>query len=287
MEVASASLYGCKDMTGTLRRVLVRRPQEDVSSWRACGWRSEPDATRLVAEHEAFAALLEDAGAEVVVADKVEGGNLDDVYAFDPALVTGDGVVLLRPGKELRQGEPAALEAELHTAGVPVAGQLEPPAEAEGGDLIRLDESTLLAGQGYRTNVPGIAALSELLPDVDVVAFDLPYYHGRDEVMHLLTLLSPLDRDLAVAFLPLLPVRLVQLLEERGIRLVEVPEEEFETMGCNVLALGPRRALAVEGNPETRRRMERAGVEVVTYEGLELSKGDGGPTCLTLPLQRR
>ncbi len=283
MEVASASLYGCRDMTATLRRVLVRRPQEDVSSWRACGWRSEPDLARLAAEHETLAALLEDAGAEVVVADRIEGGNLDDVYAFDPALVSDEGVVLLRPGKELRQGEPAALEAE----GVPVIGRLEDPAEAEGGDLIRLDETTLLAGHGYRTNAAGITVLAELLPGVEVIAFDLPHHRGRDEVMHLLTLLSPLDRDLVVAFLPLLPVRLVQLLEERGIGIVEVPEEEFDTMGSNVLALGPRRALAVEGNPETRRRMESAGVEVVTYRGDELSKGDGGPTCLTLPLQRR
>jgi dimethylargininase len=277
------TLFGCRDMTATLRRVLLRRPQEDVSSWRACGWRSEPDPVRLAAEHEALATLLEDAGAEVVVADRIEGGNLDDVYAFDPALVTERGVVLLRPGKELRQGEPGALEAE----GVPVIGRLEAPAEAEGGDLIRLDEATLLAGHGYRTNAPGTTALAELLPGVDVIAFDLPHHHGRAEVMHLLTLLSPLDRDLVVAFLPLLPVRLVQLLEERGVGIVEVPAEEFETMGSNVLALGPRRALAVEGNPETRKRMERAGVEVVTYTGEQLSKGDGGPTCLTLPLQRR
>jgi N-dimethylarginine dimethylaminohydrolase len=286
MEVASA-LIGCRDMTATLRRVLVRRPREDVSSWRSCGWRSEPDPFRLAAEHEAFAALLEDAGADVVVAGPTDGGNLDEVYAFDPALVTEDAVVLLRPGKELRQREPMALEAELRAAGMPVAGRLEPPAEAEGGDLIRFDGATLLAGHGYRTNGAGTAALSELLPGVDVVSFDLPHYRGRGEVMHLLTLISPLDRDLAVAFLPLLPVRLVQLLEERGVQVVDVPEEEFQTMGCNVLALGPRRALAVEGNPETRRRMERAGVEVVTYEGAELSKGDGGPTCLTLPLQRR
>jgi dimethylargininase len=58
-------------------------------------------------------------------------------------------------------------------------------------------------------------------------------------------------------------------------------------MGPNVLALAPRRALAIEGNGETRRRMEAAGVEVLTYAGREISrKGDGGPTCLTKPLSR-
>jgi dimethylargininase len=284
MEAVGVARFGCRDMTGTLRRVLVRSPQEDVRSWQECGWRSEPDPVGLLAEHEGLCSLLEEQGAEVVVAEPVEGGNLDDVYAFDPALVTDDGVVLLRPGKECRRREPDALERDLSAAGVPVAGRLGPPAEAEGGDLLRLDADTLLGGCTYRTNAAGIAALERFAPDV--VAFDVPHLRGRGEILHLLSLLSPLDRDLAVAFLPLVPVRLVQLLEERGIRLVEVPEDEFETMGPNVLALGPRRALTLERNVETRRLLERAGVDVVTYRGDQLSKGDGGPTCLTLPLLR-
>ncbi len=284
MEAVGVARFGCRDMTGTLRRVLVRSPQEDVRSWQACGWRSEPDPAGLRAEHEDFCSLLEEAGAEVVVAPPAEGGNLDGVYAFDPALVTEKGVVLLRPGKECRRGEPDALERDLAAVDVPVVGRLEAPAEAEGGDLLRLDDSTLVAGYTYRTNEAGVGALSELMRDV--VAFDVPHLHGRGEILHLLSLLSPLDHDLAVAFVPLLPVRLVRLLEERGVRFVEVSEEEFGTMGPNVLALGPRRALTLERNAETRRRMEAAGVDVVTYRGEELSKGDGGPTCLTLPLLR-
>jgi dimethylargininase len=271
-------------MTGALRRVLVRTPREDAGSWAACGWRSAPDPASLRREHEEFCTVLEDAGAEVVVAPPAEGGNLDDVYAFDPALVTEQGVVLLRPGKECRRGEPAALERDLAAAGIPVTARLEAPAEAEGGDLIRLDGTTLLAGYTYRTNEAAVEALSGAVPDVR--GFDVPHLHGRGEILHLLSLLSPLDHDLAVAYLPLLPARLVDLLEERDVRLVEVPDEEFETMGPNVLALGPRRALTLERNVETRRRMEAAGVDVVTYRGEELSKGDGGATCLTLPLLR-
>jgi dimethylargininase len=106
-------------------------------------------------------------------------------------------------------------------------------------------------------------------------------------VLHLRSLLSPLDADLVVAYRPLLPVRLVELLGARGIEVVGVPEDELETMGPNVLALAPRVGLALEGNPRTRRRLARAGVEVVAYEGEEISRmGDGGPTCLTLPLPR-
>ncbi|MGH2450598.1 MAG: dimethylarginine dimethylaminohydrolase family protein, partial [Candidatus Limnocylindria bacterium] len=150
-----------------------------------------------------------------------------------------------------------------------------------------LDERTLLVGIGYRTNEQGVAALREALPEVEVIAFDLPHLNGAEEVLHLMSLLSPLDSDLAVAYLPLMPVRLVQLLAERGIALVDVPEEEFWTMGPNVLALAPRVALALEGNDETRRRLEAAGVDVRTYRGDDISrKGDGGPTCLTRPLLR-
>jgi N-dimethylarginine dimethylaminohydrolase len=151
----------------------------------------------------------------------------------------------------------------------------------------RLDERTLLVGLGYRTNEAGAEALRRALPGVDVLTFDLSHYRGPGEVLHLLSFISPLDADLALVYPPLAPARLLQLLAERGIRTVEVPEEEFGSLGCNVLALGPRVALALDGNLETRRRMERAGVDVRVYKGDELSrKGDGGATCLTRPLLR-
>jgi dimethylargininase len=274
-------------MTAPLRRVLVRAPRaQDLHGWQACGWRGEPDAAAIGREHEAFCALLEEAGAEVLLADSAAESNPDAIYTYDPALVSEDGALLLNPGKEIRRGEPAALAEDLERAGVPVAGRLSGSEWAEGGDFCWLDERTLLAGRGYRTNSDGIWAVERLLNGVEVLVFDLPHWHGRDEVMHLLSLLSPLAEDLVVAYPPLLPVRLAQLLEERGIEIVPVPDEEFDSMGTNVLALGPRVALAVDGNPETRRRLEKAGVELFVYEGKELSKGDGGPTCLTRPILR-
>jgi dimethylargininase len=279
-------LYGCQSMTGELRRVLVRRPQpEDLQEWVTCSWRAEPDAAAIAREHEAFCELLEGAGAEVVLAES-PARNPDAIYTYDPALVADAGALLLHPGKRCRRGEVEAMAADFERARVPVVGRLEDPERAEGGDCCWLDEDTLLVGRGYRTNEAGIARLRELLPGVEVLVFDLPHWHGRGEVMHLMSLISPLAPDLAVVYSPLLPTRLVQLLEERGVELVEVPDEEFDSMGSNVLALAPRVALAVDGNPETRRRMERAGVEVLVYAGEELSKGDGGPTCLTRPLLR-
>lgn len=280
-------VYGCQSMTGALRRVLVRAPRaEDLHGWQKCGWRAEPDADAIAREHEAFCSLLEDVGVEVVLAESDAAGNPDAIYTYDPALVADEGALLLYPGKECRRAEVHAMAEDFERAGVPVAGRLSEPAWAEGGDCCWLDARTLLVGCGYRTNAAGIARLRELLPEVEVVVFDLPHWHGRDEVMHLMSLISPLAPDLAVVYEPLLPTRLAQLLEARGVELVRVPDEEFASMGSNVLALAPRVALAVEGNPRTRERMERAGVEVLTYRGEELLKGDGGPTCLTRPLLR-
>ena len=275
-------------MTATLRRVLVRPPRaEDRAAWRAYGWRAEPDPAGMAEEHEALCTLLASAGAEVVVGQTPIGLCPDQIYVHDPALVTDRGAVLLRPGKKGRRIEVDAMAVDLVEAGLPLAARLEAPATAEGGDMLWLDDRTLLVGRGYRTNDEGVRALAEALPAVDVVVFDLPHLRGPGEVLHLMSLLSLLDADLAVAYPPLMPVRLVELLAERAVEFVEVPDDEFETMGPNVLALGPRVALALEGNPETRRRMEDAGVDVRVYKGDEISrKGDGGPTCLTRPLLR-
>jgi N-dimethylarginine dimethylaminohydrolase len=274
-------------MVTKLERVLVRRPEEaSCRLWADYGWRSEPDFGKLLQEHDAFCAVLESAGAEVVFGGSV-GHSLDAIYTFDPAIVSSRGAVILLPGKDLRLPEAAAIADDMAAAGVPIVATLETPATADGGDTIWLDERTLLVGRGYRTNAAGVAALRAALPDVDVIEFDLPHFHGSEEVMHLLSLVSPVSHEAAVAYLPLMPVRLVQLFDARGIGLIDVPAEEFETMGPNVLALEPGVVLALERNHETRRRLERAGIEVLTYKGTELSKGDGGPTCLTRPLLRR
>jgi dimethylargininase len=287
MEQAT-QLFGGQSMTKTLRRVLVRPPTAvGFGAWREFGWRAEPDVSKLATEHEAFCEALGRGGAEVVAAATAVPVDPDAIYVFDPAIVCNQGAIVLRPGKEGRLVEQDAIAADLELAGVPVVARLDDPELADGGDTLWLAESTLLVGRGYRTNNEGIHALQSALPEVNVLAFDLPHLHGIDVVLHLLSLLSPLDDDLVVAYLPLLPVRLVQLLHELEIEIVEVPDEEFETMGPNVLALAPRVALALDGNDVTRQRLERAGVDVSVYKGDEISrKGDGGPTCLTRPLLR-
>ncbi len=279
-----------QDAVSALRRVYVREPRtQDLGAWEAYNWRSAPDPAETIAQHVAFRAVLTDAGAEVVLGRAVVPGDPDAIYAYDPILMIDAGAILLRPGKEGRRDEPTAVAKDLVVAGVTIVGELEAPASAEGGDMFWLDATTLLIGRGYRTNDAGIDQIRSLVEPtgVTVHAFDLQYFHGPAECLHLMSFISLLDHDLAVVFLPMMPVKLVQLLQERGVAFVEVPQEEFDTLGPNVLALGPRVALAIAGNDETRRRMESAGVDVRVFPGDELCrKGDGGPTCLTRPLAR-
>ena len=282
--------YGISDPTGRLRRVLVRPPDDafavaDPSVWH---YGARPDARRAAAEHRRLVEILMESGAEVVIHDDPLPDLADSVFVFDPVFMTPVGAVLLRMGKSLRRGEEAPLGDRLEQAGVPIVGRLRGPGKVEGGDLLRLDATTVVAGLGFRTDRAGCDELTRILADLgcQLHPFDLPYLGGPSACLHLRSLVSLLAPDLAVAHRALLPVRLWRLLEER-YEVVDVPPEELASMGPNVLALAPRRCLVLEGSPRTRDRLRRAGCEVLSYRRDEIShKAEGGPTCLTLPLWR-
>lgn len=275
-----------------LRRVLVKRPDsvfavEDPDRWH---YVAAPDLERAQQEHDSLVVTLRQAGAEVLFHEEHQPDRADAIYVFDPILLTDQGAIVLSMGKDLRRGEEECLAQRLRELAVPTLFSLEGDARAEGGDLLWLDETTLAAGIGFRTNQEAVRQLRTGLEPfgIEVRAFELPYYTGPEACLHLLSLISILDHDLAVVYPPLMPVPFWQELEARGFQLVTVPEQEFETMGTNVLALGPRDCLVLEGNPVTHRRLEEAGCRVVSYQGKEISlKCEGGPTCLTRPLLRR
>jgi dimethylargininase len=278
--------FGVRSMSAPLRRVLLRSPAVS-GDFAAADWRA-PDPVLLGRQHEAFGQLLRDLGCEVEVAPAIEG-LVDATYVRDAGLMTGAGAVLFQMAKPVRAAEPGCLGEALMAAGVPVAARLEGAARADGGDFIWLDESTVLAGRSYRTNAEGLRQLRLLLASQGVAleSVDLPHDRGPGHVLHLMSLISPVADDLAVVYPPLAPVALMETLADRGIRVVAVDAGEYETMGCNVLAVEPRRVVMLHGNPRTRAALESAGCEVHGYDGSEISlKGDGGPTCLTAPIWR-
>lgn len=290
MNLTPPAPFGAQSMITTLRRVIVRAPDEAFGDADPARWHyaAQPDLTRAREEHAAFVELLAVSGTEVIRHDAPLPDHADALFVHDPVLVTDRGAILLRMGKALRRGEEGAIGRTLERAGVPVCYRIGGDALAEAGDCLWLDEGTLAVGLGFRTNQEGLDQLREALdPAIEILPVPLPCFTGPEACLHLMSLISLVDRDLAVVYAPLLPVPFWEHLRRRGMTLIEVPAAEFETLGSNVLALAPRRCLMLSGNPVTRRALERAGAEVQTYEGVELSlKAEGGPTCLTRPVWR-
>jgi len=276
-----------RDMTAPLRRALMRRPGAAFGSAfddPALGFLHAVDLDAATREHDAFVALLERLGVDVTVIG--EGATADSVYAFDPLLMTGASAVALRSGKPNRLGEEVELAAWCEAAGIVVGDRIEAPGTIDGGDACWLRPDLLCVGRSLRTNDEGIRRLSALV-DAEVRTFDLPYWHGPEEVLHLLSVISPVADDLAVVYLPLLPVGLWELLLDLEYRLIEVPDEEFPTLGCNVLAVRPGVVILAEGNPVVSAALGAAGCEVHTYPAREIGiNGSGGPTCMTRPILR-
>ncbi len=282
--------YGAQSMTAPLRDVLVQRPGRAFGAAfgdPAHGYMHAVDLQLAQREHDAFVDLLVRLGVRVHELGAVETPYPDLVYPFDPLLVTDRGAIPLRSGKPTRRGEEAVVEAWLAARGVPALGRIEAPGTVDGGDTFWLRSDLLCAGRTLRTNTEGIRQLTGLVGS-DVRVFDVPYWRGDAELLHLLSVISPVADDLAVVYLPLLPVGLWELLGDLGVRLLPVPAEEFATLGCNVLAVRPGVCVVAEGSPAIRRALEAAGCEVHAYPAFEIGiNGAGGPTCLTRPLLRR
>lgn len=288
--------YGGQSNIAEIKGILVKRPQEAyidqahvTAQWKDLNYLGETSYDVAVDQHARLVSLLGEFGAEVVFLPEAPNTGLDSVYVHDPAIVTNKGAILCNMGKPQRRGEPEAAGKFFAQLGIPILGRIQGEGTLEGGDLIWLDERTVAVGESYRTNAEGIRQLRAILGDLvdEVIAVPLPHWTGPADCLHLMSNISPLDKDLAVVYSRLLPVPFRQMLERRGIKMVEVPDNEYDSMGCNVLAIAPRKAIAVAGNSVTQQRMEAAGVEVWTYEGSDISvKGSGGPTCLTRPFWR-
>jgi len=283
--------YGSHSDIDPIRAVILKRPAEAyrdqahiAAQWRALNYLGETDFAIASEQHAKFAGCLTQAGIEICYLPMAEGTSLDSVYVRDPLVMTPRGAVQCQMGKPARWDEPGALAAYLGEMGVPIIGAITGEGRLEGGDVTWLDARTVAVGQGYRSNAEGLRQLRQLLgSDVDeVIPVPMPHWTGPDECLHLMSVLSMVDRDLAVVYSRLMPVPFRQLLLARGIQFVEVPDAEYDNMGCNVLAVAPRCCVMLAGNPITQARLEAAGAQVATFPGSDISiKGTGGPTCLT------
>ncbi len=288
--------YGCFSEVGEIKSLLLKHPREAFISqenieeqWIDLNYSDRPDFKKAVHEYENFVALLRRFVPEIHYLPQNENTGLDSIYVRDSVMITERGSILCRMGKVKREGEPSSAGEYLQGLKIPILGAITDPGKLEGGDVVQFDAQTMAVGQGYRTNAEGIRQLRELTKDFikELVVVPLPHWKGPEDVLHLMSFISPVDRYCALAYSRLMPVPFREWLLRRGLSLIEVPELEYESMACNVLAVAPGRCIMLAGNPRTKGLLEDAGVEVQEYSGDEISrKGAGGPTCLTRPLYR-
>lgn len=283
-------------MVSPIKRVLMKQPKDAYQNQEKVNKQSpqlhyigKPDFEKAQTDYEKLVAFLESSGVEVHFLPADETTSLDSIYTHDPCVISNGGVILCTMGKEARMPESKAMGVYFESIGIPILGRIESPGTLEGGDVVWVDERTVAIGEGYRSNAEGIRQFKILLSDhVDnMISVPLPHWTGPADCLHLMSNISPIDHDLYLVYSRLLPVPFRQYLLHRKIKLIEVPDEEYDSMGCNVLAISPRKVIMLEGNPITQKRLENEGVDVHTYDGSEISlKGAGGPTCLTRPFLR-
>lgn len=281
---------------GKLKSVFIKSVTEAFISdtyiaqyWKDLNYLEAPQYEKAVAEYADFEKIFKDHGVKIYHLPKEDSVNIDSIYCRDAAIATNYGMIICNMGKPARNQEPKAEQAAFEKEGIPILGVINAPGTIEGGDVAWIDEHTLAVGYTYRTNEEGIRQLKSLLEPkgVQVVVANMPHYKGPADVFHLMSVFSPIDQYKAVVYSPLIPIDFRNLLLNKGYELIEVPETEFDSMGCNVLAIAPSLCIMVKGNEITKKRIEAAGCTVIEYAGAEISvKGGGGPTCLTRPIER-
>jgi len=288
--------YTCHSETGKIKSLFIKNVQQAFISdshleqyWESLNYLGKPDLGNARKEYKFFQGLLENNVAELFFFPEDPSVNMDSIYCRDASIATNKGMIICNMGKAGRINEPLAEKYAFEKKAIPILGTITAPGTVEGGDVAWLDEHTLAVGHTYRTNEEGITQLKSLLKplDVEVIVVHLPHYKGKADVFHLMSVLSPVDTNLAVVYSPLMPIVFRNYMLNRGYQLLEVTDEEFDSMGCNILAIGPRHCLMVKGNPVIKTELENAGCLVSEYPGEEISvKGGGGPTCLTRPISR-
>ncbi len=288
--------FSCQSEVDQIKSLLLKHPkdaflsQDNIQSqWKELNYLASPDYDKALQEYDNFVEYLKKSISEIYYLPQNDKTGLDSIYVHDPVIITNKGAILCNMGKEKRRAEPSAAGEFLLELGIPILGSITGEGMLEGGDVVWIDACTLAVGLGYRTNEEGIRQLKELTRDMvdEFIVVPLPHWKGPGNVLHLMSLISPVDHDLAVVYSRLLPVPFREWLLRRGIQLLEVSDSEFESMACNILAVSPRKCIMISGNPQIKQLLEDKGVEVWEYGGEDVSKkGAGGPTCLTRPLLR-
>ena len=288
--------YSCHNMVNPIKKIILKHPKDAFKDqdtinkqFSRLNYFEAPNFNKAISDYDKFVGLLISFDIELHFLPKDNSTSIDSIYTHDPCVVSNNGVILCNMGKKARLAEPNTMEDYFKSIQLPILGRIKAPGTLEGGDVVWIDEKTIAVGEGYRTNKEGIKQLKHLLSDQveNVISVPIPHWRGPEDCLHLMSNISPVDHNLYLVYSRLLPVPFRKYLLDRNIELIDVPDEEYESMGCNVLAVAPRKVIMINGNLITKQLLEKKDIEVYTYDGAEISiKGAGGPTCLTRPFVR-
>ena len=288
--------YSCHNMVNPIKKIILKHPKDAFKDqdtinkqFSRLNYFEAPNFNKAISDYDKFVGLLISFDIELHFLPKDNSTSIDSIYTHDPCVVSNNGVILCNMGKKARLAEPNTMEDYFKSIQIPILGRIKAPGRLEGGDVVWIDEKTIAVGEGYRTNKEGIKQLKHLLSDQveNVISVPIPHWSGPEDCLHLMSNISPIDHNIFLVYSRLLPVPFRKYLLDRNIELIDVPDEEYESMGCNVLAVAPRKVIMINGNLITKQLLEKKDIEVYTYDGAEISiKGAGGPTCLTRPFVR-
>ena len=289
--------YGLNSNVSTLKTVLLKDPEAAFKSqkiidlqWENLNFIEKPDYKKSIIQYEKFVDILNDNNVEILYIPEDEKTSLDSIYTHDSMFMTPNGAVIGNMGKKQREPETLMMKNYLDEIGIPIFGEIVNEGTLEGGDVIWVNDKTAAVGLTYRTNNKGINQLRKILSSisVDLICVDLPHWNGPVDVLHLMSLISPLKDDLFLIYEKLLPIGFLKLLNNLDIKTISIADEDYDSLGCNVLPLSTTKCLITSGNDKTFKIIEENGIEVIEFQASEICyKGSGGPTCLTRPIYRK
>ena len=288
--------YGLNSNVSTLKTVLLKDPKAAFKSqktidlqWQNLNFIERPDFKKSIIQYEKFVDILNDNHVQILFIPEDDETSLDSIYTHDPMFMTPNGAVIGNMGKKQRKPETAMMKKYLYETGIPILGEINNGGTLEGGDAIWINDKIAAVGLTYRTNNEGVNQLRKILSliSVELICVDLPHWNGPVDVLHLMSLISPLKEDLFLIYEKLLPVGFLKLLNNLDIKTISIADEDYDTLGCNVLPLSTTKCLITKGNDRTTKIIEQNGIEVIEFQASEICyKGSGGPTCLTRPIYR-
>jgi len=288
--------YGSQSMVKKLNSVLIKRPEKAFISqehlnknWKEYNYIDIPDYQKAIEEFVFFENILKKHVEKIYYLPENSNVGLDSIYTHDSLKITNKGAIYFNTGKKLRQKESYEVQKFLEDKNIKTLGRIYSPGKIEGGDIVWLSDKRVAIGRGYRTNDEGIRQFKELTKDFidEYIIVPMPHGEGKDECLHLMSIISLVNSKLAVVYSKYMPIFFREMLIEDGMKLIEVEEEEYNHLGSNILALEPNVCITLEGNKKIVNQLKSNGCEVYTYPGENLSFfGTGGPTCLTCPVWR-